>query len=190
MRLLATMTSLIVLLAGPAFGQSSNATGTGNPAGMTLGTGLQQPNTPDRLFVRAAAIGGMAEVEFGELAQQKAQDDAVKEFARRMVEDHGKANDRLTSIAKDAGIALPDEMDAEHQAMRDRLTEASGAAFDLVYLQGQIADHQKTAQLLEYEIGSGQQMELKNFASQVLPVVLQHLRSAQSIQAEVTGKAL
>jgi putative membrane protein len=81
-------------------------------------------------------------------------------------------------------------MDPEHQAMRDRLTETSGAAFDLIYLQGQIADHQKTAQLLEYEIGSGQHLELKNFASQVLPVVLQHRRSAQSIQAEVTGNAL
>jgi putative membrane protein len=53
-----------------------------------------------------------------------------------------------------------------------------------------VADHQKTAQLLEYEIGSGQDVELKSFASATLPVVLEHLRGAQEIQAELTGKAL
>ena len=73
--------------------------------------------------------------------------------------------------------------------MRERLQAMSGAAFDLAYLEGQVADHQKTAHLLEYEIGSGQQVELKDFAAETLPVVLQHLRTAQELQAEMTGKA-
>jgi putative membrane protein len=179
----AILSSMLVLLAAPALAQS------GNPAGMTLGTGPQQPNNADRVFVHAAAIGGMAEVEFGRLAEQKGQSDAVKEFGRRMVEDHGKANERLTSLAKEDGIAVPDDLDAEHQAMRDRLESLSGAEFDLAYLQGQVVDHQKTAQLLEYEIGSGQDIELKSFAAEILPLVLQHLRTAQDLQAELTGKA-
>jgi putative membrane protein len=54
MRLIATISLVLMLLAMPASAQ------TGNPAGMTPGTGPQQPNNPDRLFVRAAAIGGMA----------------------------------------------------------------------------------------------------------------------------------
>jgi putative membrane protein len=182
MRVLATIASVVVLLAAPAFGQS------GNPAGMTPGTGPEQPNNSDRVFVPAAAIGGMAEVEFGNLAQQKAQSEAVKDFGRRMVEDHKKANDRLISLAKEAGIAVPDELDQEHKAMRDRLQAMNATEFDLAYLQGQVADHQKTAQLLEYEIGSGQQVELKNFASEILPVVLQHLRKAQDLQAELISK--
>jgi putative membrane protein len=149
----------------------------------------EQPNNSDRVFVHAAAIGGMAEVELGNLAQQKAQSEAVKDFGRRMVEDHGKANDRLISIAKDAGIVAPDELDQEHKAMRERLQALNGTEFDLAYLQGQVIDHQKTAQLLEYEIGSGQHVALKNFAIETLPVVLEHLRSAQDLQAEMAGKA-
>jgi putative membrane protein len=183
MRVLATIASVVMLLATPALAQS------GNPAGMTPGTGPQQPNNSDRVFVHAAAIGGMAEVELGNLAQQKAQNEAVKDFGRRMVEDHKQANDRLISLAKAAGIAVPDKLDQEHQAMRDRLQAMNGTEFDLAYLQGQVADHQKTAQLLEYEIGSGQQIALKDFASEILPTVLQHLRSAQDLQAEMTGKA-
>ena len=72
--------------------------------------------------------------------------------------------------------------------MHDRLKAASSADFDLVYVDGQVADHQKTAQLLEHEIGSGQDVELKSFASDILPVVLQHLRTAQEIQAELISK--
>ena len=46
----------------------------------------------------------------------------------------------------------------------------------------------ETAQLLEQEIRSGQDVELKSFASEILPVVLGHLEMAQSIEAEMTGK--
>ena len=183
MRLLATVSSVVVLLAAPAWGQA------GNPAGMTPGTGPHQPNNADRLFVRAAAIGGTAEVELGRLAERKGQSDAVKEFAWRMVEDHSKANDRLMTLAKEDGIPVPDELDQEHKAMRAQLEAMSGPEFDLAYLQGQVIDHQKMVQLLEYEIGSGQDVELKGFASEVLPVVLRHLRAAQDIQADTTAKA-
>jgi putative membrane protein len=114
----------------------------------------------------------------------------VQEFARRMVNDHIKANDRLIGLAKKDGIVVPDKLDQEHKLMRDRLNAANGAEFDLVYIAGQVADHQKAAQLLEHEIGSGQDVELISFASETLPVVLEHLRGAQEIQAELTGKAL
>ena len=56
-------------------------------------------------------------------------------------------------------------------------------------VRGQVADHQKAAQLLEYEIGSGQDVELKTFASDILSIVIQHLQMAQDIQAELTGGA-
>jgi putative membrane protein len=184
MRVLATVASIFAMLAVSAAGQE------GNPAFMTPDTGPKQPNNTDRVFVHAAAIGGMAEVDFGKLAEQKGQNGAVKEFARRMVDDHSMANDRLIGLAKEDGIAVPDELDEEHKAMRDRLNAASGADFDLAYVAGQVADHQKTAQLLEHEIGSGQDIELIRYASDMLPVVLQHLRTAQEIQAELTGKAL
>ena len=183
MRMLATVASIVALLAVPAAGQE------GNPAFMTPDTGPKQPNNTDRIFVHAAAIGGMAEVQLGDLAQQKAQSEAVKDFGRRMVEDHGKANEQLISIAKEVGIPVPDELDQEHKAMRDRLQAMTGAEFDLAYIEGQVADHQKTTQLLEHEIGSGQQVDLKNFAAATLPVVIAHLRTAQELQAEMTGKA-
>ena len=70
-RVLATVASIFMLLAVPAAGQE------GNPAFMTPDTGPKQPNNTDRVFVHAAALGGMDEVELGKLAEQRSQNDAV-----------------------------------------------------------------------------------------------------------------
>ncbi|MEK0082051.1 DUF4142 domain-containing protein [Benzoatithermus flavus] len=193
MRPLAIMAAVTLLLAAPAWAQNTKPA-AGNPAGMAPLTpkaapgmpAAHQPNQADRLFIREAAIGGKAEVELAELAQGSARSDAVKSFARRMVEDHGKANERLASLAREAGVTPPDELDPEHQAMHDRLKGLKGAAFDRAYIEGQVQDHQKTAQLLEWEIGSGQDPTLESFASETLPVVLEHLRMARDIATQLT----
>jgi putative membrane protein len=187
----ATIFSIGLLLAIPASAQ------IGNPAGMKPGTpesapGIPAPhqlNTQDRLFIMLVGAGGLAEVEFGRLAQEKAQNPAVKNFARRMVEDHEAANEQLSSLAEAAGVTPPKELDPEHKAMRGQLQKLSGRQFDFAYMQGQVQDHQKTVQILEWELGSGQDPALKNFAAKPLPKIYDHLRMAQSVQADLTGQA-
>src|ERR1700730_2524679 len=46
----------------------------------------------DAEFIQKAAMGGLAEVELGLLAQQKGANDAVGQFGRRMVHDHSDVN--------------------------------------------------------------------------------------------------
>jgi putative membrane protein len=179
-----------VLISRPAAAQ------IGNPAGVAAGTkeaapGIPAPhqtNNTDRLFARLAAAGGKAEVEFGRLAQQKAADTAVKEFAGMMIQDHGKANDKLMELATKADIPLPDRLDPDHQAVREKLEKLSGREFDVAYILAQIEDHQKTVQLLQWEIGSGQDASLQKFAADELPVVLKHLRHAQFTATRLTGQ--
>lgn len=148
-----------------------------------------QPNVVDRNFARAAAAGGSAEVQLGRLANQKGKSSVARQFAQRMVDDHSKANNRLEELAAAANIPLPKALDAEDKAMRERLDKTQGDDFDRDYIRGQITAHQETAQLFEHEIGSGQDMQLKNFASQTLPVIMQHLEMAQAINVQLTGAA-
>jgi putative membrane protein len=189
-RLLATA-SLLAAFVTPVWPQQQ-----GNPAGATPGTETRsgmpaptQPNVVDRNFARAAAAGGLAEVELGRLADNKGKSPEAREFAQRMVDDHSKANSQLKEIAAAANIPLPDGPDAEDEAMRERLDKAQGNAFDRDYIRGQITAHQETAQLFEHEIGSGQDTRLKSFASQTLPVIMQHLEMAQRINARLAGAA-
>jgi putative membrane protein len=189
MRHLMTVSACAAVLAGPVWAQ------TGNPAGMLPGSprvapgtpALHQPNPQDRLFVDQASIGGMAEVELGRLAERKGESAAVKEFARRMVQDHTKANEELMSLARQADTPPAGSLDAEHQGVRANLEKLGGRQFNLAYVDGQVQDHQKSAQLLEWEIGSGQDPALKKFASAALPTVLQHLRLAQDLKTQLTG---
>jgi putative membrane protein len=193
MRLFAATSLLALIAAEPALSQ----TGTGNPATMAPGTPQSAPGTPapnqpnenDRLFVYVATIGGRAEVEFGQLAEQKGRAQAVKEFAHQMAADHGQANQQLAQLAQAANLPQPGDLDEEHKTMRAMLDKLSGAEFDLAYIRGQIADHQKTAQLLEWQIGSGRDPQLKGFASQILPVVLRHLQMATAIQYQLAATA-
>jgi putative membrane protein len=112
----------------------------------------------------------------------------VKEFARTMIEDHGKANEKLAELAKAADIPLPTSLDPDHQAIRDKLEKLSGAEFDVTYILAQVVDHQKTVLLLQWEIDQGQDAPLQQFAAETLPVVMGHLRHAQFVAAELTGQ--
>jgi putative membrane protein len=140
----------------------------------------QQPN-PDQAFYMQAAEGGMAEVEAGKLAQAKGNSAAVKDFGSQMVADHGKANAKLKSIAANKQVMLPSAPSAEHQTMKKKLEGLTGAAFDAAYVQGQVADHEKVAALLEKEIASGKDADAKAFAMETLPTVKAHLAMAQKL---------
>jgi len=167
----------------------------GNPAGMNPATPLSEPgkpaphypNTQDRLFVHLAGTGGMAEVEAAKLAAGKTQNSAVARFARTMVEEHSKANERLVALATKAGVPVPAELDPDHKAALAELDKLSGAQFDLAYMQGQLVDHQKTAQILEWEMSNGQDAPLQRLAAETLPSVLHHLQAVQALLAELTG---
>jgi putative membrane protein len=131
--------------------------------------------------------GGMAEVKLGELAERSGQSDVLKGFA--MVSDHSKANDKFADIARKQGLNLPEEIDPEHQAMSQKLEDLRGRKFDTEYMKAQVADPQKTAQLLEYEIDSGQNAAVKDSP----PVRFQSSsgisKMAQGVMAELTGQA-
>jgi putative membrane protein len=169
----------------------------GNPAGFAPATRFEKPGVPapnqtnyqDQLFAQLVMAGGRAEVELGRLAAGKTSHDRVRQFANRMVDDHGNANEQLKSLADKSKIPLPEELDSDHKKIRADLGKLDGAAFDLTYLAAQIVDHQKTAQLLAWEIGSGEDADLQHFASDKLPVVLEHIKAAQALHAELEGQA-
>jgi putative membrane protein len=167
----------------------------GNPSGLAPGTQETAPGVPasgetnqvDRLFLEQFAMANRAEIETGELAMRKAQNDAIRKFARRMTHDHSQADNGLAELAKARNITLPDTPDAEQQMMQERLRKLSGADLDALYAEGQVTSHQKAATLLEWEIGSGENNQVKQFASQTLPVVFQHLQMALTIQRQLAA---
>ena len=139
----------------------------------------------DQHFVTDVALDGMAEVELGQLAQQKAESSEVKDFAKRMVDDHGKANDELKSLASSKSITLPTTVDAKHKATHDRLAKLSGAAFDRAYMQAMVSDHQQAVKMFRQQSTSAKDADIKAFAAKTLPTLEDHLKEAQSANQAV-----
>ena len=95
----------------------------------------------DKTFADKAAAGGMAEVKLSKLAMDKGQSTEVKQFARKMVEDHTKAGEELKQIADQQSIPLPTALDEQHQKLYDKLERLSGPEFDKQYMRAMAADH-------------------------------------------------
>jgi putative membrane protein len=169
---------------------SGTRSGAGDQAGSSARTptqGSSQLASADRQFIMEAARGGMAEVELGQLASDKAQSDAVKQFAQRMVTDHGKANDELKSLAQSKNVTLPAELDAKHKSTKDRLSKLSGAQFDRAYMQEMVSDHQKDVSEFRKQSQSAKDAELKAWAAKTLPTLQEHLQMAQAASRNAVG---
>jgi len=139
----------------------------------------------DNTFVTKAAEGGLAEVELGKLATEKASSDQVKQFGQRMVDDHSKANDELKTLAQQKNITLPTSISAKDKAERDRLAKLSGAAFDRAYMSAMLSDHKKDVSEFRVESTSGKDADIKAFAAKTLPTLEEHLKLAQDANKAV-----
>jgi putative membrane protein len=142
----------------------------------------------DREFIQTVAKGEMAEVALGELAGRQAKSDEVKKFGRRMVDDHGKANQELTQRARDKSVELPKEPDRTQQGMHDRLSKLTGEAFDRAYVEEMVKDHRKDVKAFEQEAGRAKDPDLKAWIDKTLPTLREHLREIENISAKVLAK--
>jgi putative membrane protein len=139
----------------------------------------------DDAWVMKVAKGGIAEVELGKLAAEKASSDAVKQFGQRMVDDHGKANDELKTLAENKKITLPTEIGPEEKALRARLMKLSGPAFDRAYMQAMVSDHEKDIGEFRTESRSGKDADVKAWAAKTLPTLEEHLKMARDASGAV-----
>ncbi len=142
---------------------------------------LAAESSSDTSFYRNLAKGGMAEVDLGKLATQKSTNPQVKSFAEMMVKDHSAANEKLNALASSKHITLPRTLDATHDAQKTKLEGLTGQNFDKSYIESQVKAHEKTLDLLEKEISSGQDPDAKALAQQVLPTVREHMTAVRSL---------
>jgi len=179
-----------VLSAG--FGFSAVAQTATSPAAPAAGSSASRPaakesslNRSDRKFIETAAQGGLAEVELGKLAAQKAQSADVKQFGERMVQDHGKANQQLMQIAQQKGVNVPTALEGKHKRMYDKLSKAAPDKFDREYMDAMEDDHKKDVREFREASKDAKDADVKAFATQTLPVLEEHRKMAEALHEKV-----
>jgi putative membrane protein len=158
---------------------------------LAVGSGKAQGlSAEEQQFVKQAAAGGLAEVELSELADNRASDPKVKDFAKQMVTDHTQANNELKPIAESNKIPVPTKLQGEHEAAYKRLEKLSGAKFDAAYVKIMVSDHDKTVSAFEEASSKLKDPTLKAFVDKTLPVLRQHKEHIHEIEnAASPGKA-
>jgi putative membrane protein len=179
----------IIIASGVALGAQTPPPTTPAPQTMSHGKGAAAGTTTDQAFVKAAALGGMAEVDLGQLASTKATNEKVKAFGQRMVADHSKANDELKMLATSKNMTWPATLDAKHKATHARLDTLSGATFDRAYVADMLADHRKDVADFKREAATAKDSDVKQFAARTLPTLQDHLKMVEDLTKEVGANA-
>jgi len=166
--------------------QPVQATENPSPSVSPTPSGQNNLSAADKKFMTEAAQGGLAEVQLGQLASQRATSDAVKQFGQRMVQDHTQANTQLKQLASQKGVTLPTTIGSENQKVKQQLSKLSKTRFDKAYTNDMVKDHEKDVSLFQSEAQGGQDPDVKAFAAQTLPTLQEHLQMAKSIANPTT----
>jgi len=184
MRAVAVTCSLGLALVAAAQTAGTGTAGSASSTSITTHAESAKPSSlspADRLFLEKAAMAGMAEVELGELAQQKATSIPVRVFGERMVQDHSEANDQLKVIASTKGAQFPAELEEKQKATVQNLQKLSSRDFDREYMKQMVASHEQTVADFKKQAESGNDADLKGFAASSLPKLEGHLKTARSL---------
>jgi putative membrane protein len=132
-------------------------------------------------FVTRAANGDLFAIAESRLALNRARDPQVKTFARRLLDDHGRAQAELQAAAKGSGAMVPTTLDKDDQARVTALRGKSGVDFDKAYVADQGANHSNALTLYGDYMLWGENKNLNALASKMIPTTEAQLKDAQAL---------
>lgn len=173
----------------------AQAPGANPSMGQNAGAPTSAQDFSERAFISKAMEGGMAEVQLGQLAQQKSQSNDVKQFAAKMVNDHGQMGDKwLKPVAQQMGINTPSGPSKKDKKEIEKLQGLSGQEFDREYITMMVKDHQKDLKEFQSEAQAAQDPTIKEIADKGSQVIQQHLQIieqiAKALNIDVGGKEM
>ncbi|MBT3072137.1 DUF4142 domain-containing protein [Rhodomicrobium sp. Az07] len=144
--------------------------------------------SPAQTFVRDLSSAGQFEIQSSYIALQKTDNEDVRQFARKMVEDHSAADAKLKDTLKQANIKEPTVTIDERRMQELDYLKVADRDFDRQYIQQQRKAHRDTVKLLENYIQRGDNAELKQFATNLLPTIKQHLEMADNLKPKESAR--
>jgi putative membrane protein len=129
-------------------------------------------NVDKASFVKVVTSSNAFEIESSKLAEEKAKDADVKEFAKQMISDHTMAGEDLKKAAKVGDE--PPVLSPKHAAMLETLKGASEQDFQPLYIEMQTMAHMEAVTLFATYAKGGDDAAVKAFAAKTLPKLEMH----------------
>jgi putative membrane protein len=139
----------------------------------------------DAPFAKSAELAALENQKFAQLAQNKANSDAVRNFATQILAD-SQESASLNRAAWKENISLPTSLATKDQAAYERLSMLNGAEFDRSYMRCMVRSLTEDLQVFRHEAANGNDDVVRRFASETIPVIENHLGQARLVLKKVT----
>jgi putative membrane protein len=176
----------------PADGQNTGAAINSTPGTSTIpnpadqlgnmgGVKSDQQVAIDKIFVKKAMQGSIAQVQLGQLTLEKSNNDQVKKFAQKMIDDHTKLNQQMKPVAQQLRVDIPTEVSKKDKALIGKMNALSGPAYDQAYIKDMVKDHKQDLSEFQMEASNGHDPSVKDAAMQGSKIISEHLQMAQQL---------
>lgn len=139
----------------------------------------ERPELPrlDRYFLRAAHQGNLAEIAAGWDARRHAATDCVKQAGAALATDHTQLDERGRALADKLGVPLSGMLTAtQRQELAAVKARAGTTEYDEAWLDSRRAAQKTALALIDRQLDSGSNPEVRAAARAARPVVARHLR--------------
>ncbi|MGA8594169.1 MAG: DUF4142 domain-containing protein [Bryobacteraceae bacterium] len=143
----------------------------------------------DTEFLKMAAEADMTTTHIGKMAEDRAATTEIKDFGKKLAQDHTSDYQQITELAAKTGAEIPkgiDRLDDRRIASLDKL---KGKAFDRTFLTQETTEHERLVNAFKQEAEHGNNPDIKDYASKALPVIQGHLHDAQDLLKPKAHKA-
>jgi putative membrane protein len=164
---------------------TTTAAGEAVPSADSVGGNLTTMSDANLVSVLETANAG--EVEYSQVAVERATDSRVREYARMMVREHGMMRDSVTGLAQRLGVTAvaPEKVNDLRENLRKDLEDLrakNGADFDKEFMAEQVDMHQETLDLLEDLDDDTNTADLQRTIEAAKVKVRAHLERAKEIK--------
>ena len=135
----------------------------------------------DQDFLKMAAETDMTEAHLGQMAQEQASEQGVKDLGQMFIQDHTKDYQTVSQLATKAGATVPNGIDSAKIAPIRSLQHLKGKSFDRRFIQESISGHEKAIVAYKKESEQGENADIKAYATQTLPTLEAHLQKSQDL---------
>jgi putative membrane protein len=164
---------------------TATAAGEAVPPADSVGGNLTTMSDANLVSVLETANAG--EVEYSQVAVERAKDSRVREYAQMMVREHGSMRDSVAGLAQRLGVTAvaPEKSNELRENVRKDLEDLrakNGADFDKEFMAEQVDMHQETLDLLEDLDDDSNTPDLQRAIEAAKVKVRAHLERAKEIK--------
>jgi putative membrane protein len=153
------------------------------------------PTPPNDANIAAIILAANnTDISYARLAPNRAESQAVKDFAARMMTDHAAVNETVMNVLNRIRLTPEDNSTSldfrdESTTKRDLMRDLTGRAFDSTYIANEISYHTKLlASIDRVLLPNARNPELKRTIAGIRPAVAGHLAHAEQVQARILTK--